>query len=326
MPRGYNNDGLAPHAGGYMDCYIYYGAGTSGDYYAYDFILREDDDIRTVMTMLANGKVGIGTTSPTYPLQVHNSVTKTFPVNYIVYGISTTQHVYNVPSSGYTTDISIYTPHGGLWTKRVVASSDKRIKKDIVEIDDDLALQKVRNIQCCTYKYIDNIARGERNQIGFIAQQVKEHCPEAISIQRSIIPNEMRNLQDISWNGTDMTCDLTDVSGIKHRFYVSNDLSGNDAEMKEIVGNEDNTFSFDASYNYVFCYGKEVDDFHTLDKQKLFAINFSATQEIDRIQQAEKAKLAAAEAEIANLKAKNIELETTLTNLLAELRANNIIL
>jgi hypothetical protein len=31
-----------------------------------------------------------------------------------------------------------------------------------------------------------------------------------------------------------------------------------------------------------------VNDFHTLDKAKLFSINFSATQEIDRIQQAEK--------------------------------------
>ena len=38
-----------------------------------------------------------------------------------------------------------------------------------------------------------------------------------------------------------------------------------------IIGNADNTFTFDASYNNVFCYGKEVDDFHTLDKQKLFA-------------------------------------------------------
>jgi len=32
----------------------------------------------------------------------------------------------------------------------------------------------------------------------------------------------------------------------------------------------------------VFCYGKEVDDFNILDKQKLFALNFSATQELDR--------------------------------------------
>ena len=39
--------------------------------------------------------------------------------------------------------------------------------------------------------------------------------------------------------------------------------------MKEVVGNSDNSFTFDQSWNHVFCYGKEVDDFHTLDKQKL---------------------------------------------------------
>ena len=92
----------------------------------------------------------------------------------------------------------------------------------------------------------------------------------------------MRNLEDISWNGTDMSCDLGDVSGVKYRFYVSNDLSGNEEEMKEIVGNRDNSFTFDVSYNNIFCYGKEIDNFHISDKQKLFALNFSATQELDR--------------------------------------------
>ena len=66
--------------------------------------------------------------------------------------------------------------------------------------------------------------------------------------------------------------------------------------MKEVVGNHDNTFTFDTSYNTIFCYGKEVDDFHTLDKQKLFALNFSATQELDR-------KVIALENENAELKA-----------------------
>ena len=40
---------------------------------------------------------------------------------------------------------------------------------------------------------------------------------------------------------------------------------------------------------------KEVDDFHTLDKQKLFALNFSATQELDK-------KVTALEAENQSLK------------------------
>ena len=120
----------------------------------------------------------------------------------------------------------------------------------------------------------------------------------AVSIQKSIIPNEIRTLTNISWNDTTLYTDLSNCSGIKYRFYVSNDSSHNDAIMKEVVGNDDNSFTFDTSYNHVFCYGKEVEDFHTLDKQKLFALNFSATQEIDRQQQADKLKIETLETKI----------------------------
>ena len=51
----------------------------------------------------------------------------------------------------------------------------------------------------------------------------------------------------------------------------------------------------------IFCYGREVQDFHTLNKQKLFSLNFSATQEIDRQQQADKAKIAELENKIDTL-------------------------
>ena len=61
--------------------------------------------------------------------------------------------------------------------------------------------------------------------------------------------------------------------------------------MKEVIGNSDNSFTFDTSYNKVFCYGKEVDDFHTLDKNKLFALNFSATQELDKLHHIQKNKI-----------------------------------
>ena len=49
-----------------------------------------------------------------------------------------------------------------------------------------------------------------------------------------------------------------------------------------MVGNSDNTFTFQEKYSNIFCYGKEVNDFHQLDKSKLFALNFSATQELIR--------------------------------------------
>ena len=48
----------------------------------------------------------------------------------------------------------------------------------------------------------------------------------------------MRKLTDINWNDTTLSTDLSDCSGIKYRFYVSNDPSGNDEEMK-IAGSID---------------------------------------------------------------------------------------
>ena len=54
-------------------------------------------------------------------------------------------------------------------------------------------------------------------------------------------------------------------------------------------------------YNNVFCIGREVDDFHTVDKNKLFALNFSATQELDRQQQADKSKIQSLEEKVASL-------------------------
>jgi hypothetical protein len=196
----------------------------------------------------------------------------------------------------------------------------------------------LRDISCCWYNYKDRVEKGNERALGFIAQQVKEHLPEAVSMQNQTLPDKMKKIHT-SWNDTKMSSnDLQDVSGIKYRFYVNNDISDNE-KMIELVGDENDCFTFEEKWENVFCYGKEVDDFHTLDKQKLFALNFSATQEIDKIQQEEKAKLeaaeakiattetklAAAEAEIAALKAKNETLESTLTNLLAELRANNVI-
>ena len=190
------------------------------------------------------------------------------------------------------------------------SEADQRIKTNISEVPDNLSLQKLRDISCCYYEYKDKLGRGSEKTIGFIAQQVKEHMPMAVGIRKNIIPNEMRILTNISWeeitdnssNQYKLTTDLQDVSGVKYRFYVINDPSGNNECEKEIIGNEDNTFTFDTSYNSVFCYGKEVDDFHTLEKAKLFALNFSATQELDR-------KVIALENENAELKAELVAIK-----------------
>ena len=102
--------------------------------------------------------------------------------------------------------------------------------------------------------------------------------------------------------------DLINVSGILYKFYVSNKTDKSDTKEIKITGNSDNTFTFDIQYTNVFCYGNEIDDFNILDKIKLLTLNFSATQEIDRIQQTHITK-------IERLEAENIELNTKLNEL-----------
>jgi hypothetical protein len=187
--------------------------------------------------------------------------------------------------------------------------SDRRIKTNIVDVPDDLALQQVRDIPCRYYEYIDKATKGAEKTIGFIAQEVREVLPMAVSIMKQYVPDEYRMLENISWeeivdisgNSTyKLTTDLTDVSGINYKFMLSNDLSGNVVENVS-VGNSDDTFTFDESYQHVFCYGKEVDDFHGIEKNKIFALHHSAIQEIDRQLQAEKQKVANLESQLASV-------------------------
>ena len=238
------------------------------------------------MDALGNGHVGIGTTSPNCALEVDRTSS--------VYIPSGRAYWYNGEQghSAVNRALAIHA-HGAVWSDNstgFIATSDRRIKKNIVDVPDNLALEMVRNIPCRYYEYKDNLYSGTEKTIGFIAQEVKEILPMAISIQTSIIPNEMRKLENVSWEQIENTYKLItdlqdDVSGVKYRFYVSNDVSGNDEIKKEIIGNSDNSFTFDSSYNNVFIYGKEVDDFHTLDKQKIFALHHSAIQELDRLVQ-----------------------------------------
>ena len=229
----------------------------------------------------------------------------------------------------------------------LIVSSDERIKVNIKDVPDDYALYQLRQIPCRYYRYKDWRIMGKGKTIGFIAQEVREILPMAVKIRPNIIPNIYHHLknENIIWeeitdgsnnviyklhckeeiktrlknydaiNEEDKYYNLEniDVSGVKFKFIVNGANTADDKEL-EIIGNSDGSFTFKKKWFDVFCYGYEVQDFHSLDKNKLFALNFSATQEIDRVQQEEVGKLA----EQTN---KIIELETKVATLESELAA-----
>ena len=102
------------------------------------------------MIIKSSGAVGINDTTPSYRLDVNG--------NFRAYGI------YN--------------------------SSDRRIKKDIVDVDDASALDILRLLKPKKYKYIDEKKMGTNELVwGFIAQEVREVLPYSTDIISNFIPN-----------------------------------------------------------------------------------------------------------------------------------------
>ena len=61
----------------------------------------------------------------------------------------------------------------------------------------------------------------------------------------------------------------------------------------------------------LFVYGQEVDDKRALIKDKIFTVGISALQEVDRQQQADKARIATLETQVADLLARVSSLESS---------------
>ena len=71
---------------------------------------------------------------------------------------------------------------------------------------------------------------------------------------------------------------------------------------KNIRVNIENEYKFSnkqEEYNKIFIYGQEINDFHILEKNTVWTVATAALQEVDRQQQADKARIAELEATVA---------------------------
>ena len=206
--------------------------------------------------------------------------------------------------------------------------SDRRIKKNIEDVPDDVALQMVRDLPCRYYEYKD-ARNGGVTTIGFIAQEVKEVLPMAVKITTGYIPDHMRMAEGVSWSSASadgkfkltVTNLMDDVeSGTSVKFICScgspttlnEDGSvltpaSNDYEEEFVTSvlNADGTFTMDKKYDAVFINGRKVDDLHTIAKDKIFALHHSAIQELDRTVAAQKDLIASLTARLEALEAKS---------------------
>ena len=190
-----------------------------------------------------------------------------------------------------------------------VVLSDRRIKKDFLEIDDTFALDKLRQLKPTSYRYKDKRRRTTDRVLGFIAQEVAEVLPDAVSITNAVIPNIQieASVKKIDKEKFEFTLKEPHVVTVGSKLELQGPNFGN-MEVDVISVSNDTTFTgtakdfdIDKVGDRVIVYGEYVDDFHNLDKNAIWTVATSALQEVDRQLQAEKARNDALEARISAL-------------------------
>tara|TARA_B100001996_G_scaffold93710_1_gene70001 strand:+ start:968 stop:6172 length:5205 start_codon:yes stop_codon:yes gene_type:complete len=252
------------------------------------------------------GYVGIGTTNPTKALFVVNGT-----------GNSTNLGTYGwLNQSGGTSQASGSTYYSIHANNRIAGSefnahSDSRIKKNVVDINDSSALDKLRLLEPKIYNYIDEKQRGTSNVYGFIAQEVSNVLPYAVTVGEGDIPNILTN-SNVSVTSDSNVLELhldTAVEGLtlsntsninittdKDKYLTVPVLSFSGSNVITIQNNQ-----YFSNVTSAYIHGEQVSNFHNLNKDAIWAVSTSALQEVDRQLQAEKTKVATLETQVADL-------------------------
>ena len=154
--------------------------------------------------------------------------------------------------------------------------SDERIKKDISVSDSKEDLETISKIEISNYKYIDP-AKGTGDNKKVIAQQVQKHYPLAVNEGKEIIPNVFTQ-STIADGVINLSVDCKVGDKLKLIY------PGNKEEIVKVIQvNKDSVKVDSTKVGDVIVYGKEVDDYKTVDYDALAMLNISATQELHKI-------------------------------------------
>jgi hypothetical protein len=258
--------------------------GSNGDIY-----WRSSSSAGKVILQDTGGNVAIGTSDATKGrLSVVNGPGRDgIRGSFINFG-----HAGDVVTHG-THTISIYA-NQSIWSEHtVIASSDERIKDIGGKSDGSKDLQTLLGIDITDYRYKDKVIQVDTPQKKVIAQQLETVFPQAVSRQTNVIPDiyEKATILEDGWivSATDLK------KGERVRLITTED-----DEILEVLEVEKKRFRTEFTpkegEESLFVYGREVNDFRTVDYDAIAMLNVSATQEIKKEKDAEIAALKAVNA------------------------------
>lgn len=262
----------------------YWGMSLGTIYNGYSYIQAMNTATTSYYSLFLNphgGTVGINTTTqPAVPLQVigyGNPPTSGFGFLWNFSDIYARTDFNNVPNAAR---ISIEAQYSVKCMFSVIAS-DIRIKKDFEDVNDGEALNIINSLEIVKYNYKDETRNNELKTIGFKAQQVNEVLPNAVKIKTDVLDDIMLNVIDPVWEDNKLIYEV-DLSGDEYTGNVKFMVLDGEKEEEKIVKYEDGGFVFEKQYDKLICIGREVNNYHLLNKDVIFGVGMSAIQELSR--------------------------------------------
>ncbi|MEL6924139.1 MAG: tail fiber domain-containing protein, partial [Bacteroidota bacterium] len=167
------------------------------------------------------------------------------------------------------------------------AASDRRIKKDFALSNAPADLARLNQIEVTDYRHIDTLQHGNQTVKGLIAQQVKSVYPEAVTFVKRSIPNIFTAPGSVTIEGAKATFSLSKTHGcqIGDQVEIVTKEANNTYEV--IAVDNDKSFTVEAwkgtaNPAEIFIYGKEIENFHIVNYDRVFTLAVSATQELAR--------------------------------------------
>ena len=250
------------------------------------------------MRIAANGYVGIGTTAPLAPLHVAGAARNSFNLQYYMDGGA----VRDMNENRSDLDHSIIADY----RVRAMAfdvNSDERIKEVIGVSNGAEDLAVLQSIKITDYSFKDKLAMGNQLQKRVIAQQVEQVYPAAVNLNSGVIPDIFKKaVVEEGW--VSLATDLK--VGEKVRLFNSEEDAVH--EVLEVRAGAFRT-AFEPKGSEVFVYGREVDDFRSVDYDAIAMLNVSATQELAKKLEQKDLELEQKDVAIAALEARLSALE-----------------
>ena len=320
------------------------------------------------MVMTPAGLIGIGTATPEVPLDVAGKQTITMTDNgytsgqgswftrgtapnrwkeYVlvdgpagaigwgpeVYGMrgtegSSAEWFLDGNTSRYTGSVAIRASGGYIASGMgLVVYSDRRIKRDSRQSASSDDLATIQKLKVTDYRMVDP-ANGTAWRKGFIAQEVEEVIPEAVTRSTEFVPDIFSEAASLIWNPGMKTLYVTlkKDHALKAGDRVRLHMDGKRVDLAVSAAPSAREFEVEkceTAPQKLFVYGKQVNDFRTVDYDRIFTTSVGAIQELKKEKDAEvkalreenaslRDRLAALEAKDQSRDAKLAAIETLL--------------